>query len=740
MLMNRSSQPHRHAWQRFIGSMLALCVSASIALAQAHEQDHLMPPGYSLPVQPSPIPDPARYETKDRVRLSFHGHDLLVHRMPLDTTPLNWADDLLTLIVGLPGENQGWLPSNRYQVHPVGPPGHSHDPRAMALLGDELVIFLAPLRGQPPQPYPSANQSGYTIALVGHEIVVTKEHHRRWYFQTRDFGATWHLARMELLNRPNQSITLSYSGNRLASLDLPNGRKFELTYTQDRVTAIRDPFGSETQIKYDPQGMISQIDQYTSDAPDGRARFRTASYSYTYDDRQRLATFLDDRRMQWSCAYQLEEPTGQRSPITHMYTTRVTNLEGDYLFQRTEVRRDGHHARITGSGDRRTSIEAAIAQYQFAQQVVLPWGVNAPGSRGAPRNTPAGQASIVETRTFNTGMAPWLNDGWPRSLDDYRYTMHYLPWSRESDRSPKADSNMNIRSRWEHDAAGRVIVAHHILTGNDKGQPLASPSSSSAKSPAAQKPLATFRYTYSPQGNLLEAVLEGDKSKQPHRFVTDTWGRIIRHQQPDEAYTSWVYDDLGRLAEQQVGTPLAKDPKDLFAETRFQVTSTRFTYDQFARLLRRGTEGQPEERFVYNASGQLTSHQSGGPATQLRYRHDRLGSIIQLDRATGDKQEYAYFTDGRLARHDVRPKNDRWVIREFNPQGLLVAEQIENLGRTQYEYDEQGRQAKITHPNGQTTLYTYDDLNRIITIRGNAQPPADIRYDSDGQRIVTTPR
>lgn len=729
-----------------LGCIFFLSHGLQLVNAQVQESLQLkMPMGYRLPMITDPLPDPANVTTRDRVGLSFHGRDLAVHRLHLDTTPLYWADDLLTLVVGIPGETQGWTPTNRYQVHPVGPPGHQHDQRAMALLGDELVIFVAPLRGQPPQPYPSVNVVGYTIALSGHDIVITKEHKRRWFFQTRDFGATWHLDRMEMLNRPGQFISLIYDENaRLSALNLPNGRKYELAYTQDQVTAIRDPFSSETQIKYDPAGLISQIDQFTSDAPDGRARFRTASYSYTYDAQQRLSTFLDDRRMQWSCSYLQEVSDNKRSPVNSTYTTRITSTEGEYLFQQIESRRNGDYARITGSGDRRTTIQAAVAQYQFAQKIVAPWGVNLPGKgpkpKRASRSSQSGLMDASEDNQEKSGLTSWLNDGWPRSLDDYRYTMFYLPWPREGEPDSKENQKAFAAPRLMYDSAGRVVKADHFNLGGEKTDQANSSSRPSFNSVSKETPnvISTFHYSYTQQGNLAEATLEDQK--RPHIFTTDIWGRIIKHQRPDESYTQWVFDDLGRLIEIQVAIPLAKDPKDLFAETRFQNTSTRFSYDQFGRLLRRTTDGQPEERLIYNPAGQLISYQAGGPATQVRYRYDRLGSLIQQDQANGNREEYAYFTDGRLSRHDRRPKNDRWVLREFDPQGNVIVENIESMGRTQYEYDDLSRQTRIIHPNGKDTRYTYDELNRVVTIRGSAQPPADIRYGKDGQRIITTPQ
>lgn len=703
-----------------------------VTQAQALDGQQLaMPEGYTLPVLPDPLPKPQGYETRDRVRLSFHGRDLVVHRLPLDTTPLNWTDDMLTLVVGMPGEDRGWQPGARYQVYPVGPPGHGHDQRAMALLGDELVVFAAPLRGQPPQPYPSVNQVGYTIALAGHQIVVTKENTRRWYFQTLDFGATWQLDRMELLHRPGQYTRLIRDENhQLVTIELPNSRRFEFTHAQNRIIALRDPFGQETQIKYDPAGCISQVDQFTSDAPDGKARYRTASYTYAYDESQRLATFQDDRRMSWTCLYQQQESIGSSSPTSWSYHTRITSSEGDCLFQQMEARRDGHFARLIGAADRQTSVPAAIQQYTFAQQVVMPWDANPKGKGAQPnarqRDTRKASTTTEEEAPLKSGLAPWLTDGWPHALDDFRFSMLHLPWPRDDDQAEPKDHKTADAPRLTRDTAGRIIKADHFDFIRD------------ADHQPSSQPITTFHYTYSPTGDLTEAHLQDQRNS--HRFTTDSWGRIIQHSRPDESYSRWLYDELGRLSEYHVAQPLPKDPRDLFAQTQFQITTTRFTYDPFGRLLRQHTDGQAEEKFIYNQAGQLISHMAAGPATLVRYRYDRLGGMIQQDLADGSREEFTYYTDGRLMRHDQRPRNERWVLRSFDPRGNITSEHIENLGKTQYEYDDLNRQSRIIHPTGKDTRYTYDDLNRITSIRGSAQPAADIQYDADGQRIVTSPR
>src|SRR5690606_31544414 len=102
--------------------------------------------------------------------------------------------------------------------------------------------------------------------------------------------------------------------------------------------------------------------------------------------------------------------------------------------------------------------------------------------------------------------------------------------------------------RLVHDEAGRVIVRE-----------------------AADGP--TIRYTYSDAGDLLEAHIDG--LREPHRFATDAWGRIIQHERPDGSIREWAFDELGRVSTVRDGTPGTADPEDRLFEPRLRWETVR---------------------------------------------------------------------------------------------------------------------------------------------------------------------
>ena len=127
----------------------------------------------------------------------------------------------------------------------------------------------------------------------------------------------------------------------------------------------------------------------------------------------------------------------------------------------------------------------------------------------------------------------------------------------------------------------------------------------------------------------------------------------------------------------------------------------------------------------------------------MRYGYDRLGRLIRVERPRNvdvPREDFVYHAGGAVSSHEVVRRAERRNERdqyEYNPQGQLIAESIAGLGRTQYGYDDRGRRHHVIHPDGTESLYTFDDLNRIVTIRGSHQPPVDLAYDENGQRTVT---
>jgi len=63
---------------------------------------------------------------------------------------------------------------------------------------------------------------------------------------------------------------------------------------------------------------------------------------------------------------------------------------------------------------------------------------------------------------------------------------------------------------------------------------------------------------------------------------------------------------------------------------------------------------------------------------------------------------------------------------------------------THYEYDDAGRQSRVTHPDGTVTTYEYDDLGRLLLTIENETADADLRritayqYEAEDLEATTT--
>ncbi len=164
-----------------------------------------------------------------------------------------------------------------------------------------------------------------------------------------------------------------------------------------------------------------------------------------------------------------------------------------------------------------------------------------------------------------------------------------------------------------------------------------------------------IHYIYKPDGTLVEARVEG--VDEPHRFETDKWGRIIKHQRPDGAYRSWQFDDRGLLVRIESGEPLAQDRADLFAKRRYRTVETLLSYDKFGRLTGVRRQSGDDERYIYDAHRRLRLAERANGKTR-QYQYDRVGHVIERRTGDGLRERFRYHPDGSLAEHTLRPPHD----------------------------------------------------------------------------------
>jgi RHS repeat-associated protein len=260
-------------------------------------------------------------------------------------------------------------------------------------------------------------------------------------------------------------------------------------------------------------------------------------------------------------------------------------------------------------------------------------------------------------------------------------------------------------------------------------------------------------YGYDAHGNRTTVK---DANNQTTTFTYDAGDRLNKITYPDNTTTTFVYDDRGRRTSvtDQNGktTTYAYDDADrltsvtnaanqattyghdtennLTTLTDANTHSTFLTYDAFGRLTKTNFPSSQSETYAYDANNNLTSKTDRKGQT-LTYMYDDLNRLTSKTYPDTTSVAYTYDLAGK-------------VLQVTDPSGTY-AFSYDNMGRptgtttsysfltgrnfsTSYSYDAASNRTGFTDPEGSTTGYTYDALNRLTALA----PPAAFGSGSFG--------
>jgi len=118
---------------------------------------------------------------------------------------------------------------------------------------------------------------------------------------------------------------------------------------------------------------------------------------------------------------------------------------------------------------------------------------------------------------------------------------------------------------------------------------------------------------------------------------------------------------------------------------------------------------------VYDKTKRLYSVTSGGKTTAYAYYAN--GATKTVTYSGGATEEYAYYADGRL--NTLSNKKSATVIIEaynyaYDANGNMTSK-LDGKGTTSYTYDKMNRLLTVTEPSGKKTTYTYDTAGNRST-------------------------
>jgi RHS repeat-associated protein len=207
------------------------------------------------------------------------------------------------------------------------------------------------------------------------------------------------------------------------------------------------------------------------------------------------------------------------------------------------------------------------------------------------------------------------------------------------------------------------------------------------------------------------------------QFEYDDNGNQIAKIFPDGSRESQTYDSAGRLT----GFVDASGSR------------TQWMMDGAGRVLATQFADGSSESFTYTPTGLLQS--ATNSSGTVRYEYDNANRLVKVEYPTGASIEYGYDNLGNRVQvtSKVGAEAPKTTLYEYDALNRLASVTEPDGLKTQYNYDANGNLIKTTLPNGVTTEYSIDVMNRIVgqVLRheGNIFQTLQYQYNLNGDRV-----
>ena len=549
----------------------------------------------------------------------------------------------------------------------------------------------------------------------------------------------------------NRTTTFTYTAERITGITDNMNRTTTLAYTNGRLAAITDPTNHTWRYDYDDSGkMIRRI------SPLGKA------VAYTYDARGRLMSATDDSGKTMVLTYVQPNVTrytgnGQTSVYTYSPGFAVKTGFTDSRGYTTRYYHDdnGHLSRVSGYNGRtmtyacddhgnllqETDSLHKTRVYTYNNMNKVTTITDPRGNTTRYEYDPRGNLTAVTDPSHS--MTRYLHDHRGnvlamvspfRKVTSFGYDSHNnlititdpagdlitMTYDGAGNLLTLTDPS-NHTTNFRYDASNRLVGAtdhrrHERpiseLAQSNVSQKLALVDSHIRKLPAMEN-AAGFLSLAASSSSHSRTEARASAGEEVN-VVYDAAGNIMRKTFPSGGAITYTYDGYGNRL-----TQTAPDNR-----------TTHYTYDLNGRLVGKTDPDGRAAEFQYDDNGNMTY--AGNPDMNYTFTYDEMDRLINIVDANNRAISYTYDAGGRRA---AMTNPSRQVLTwRYNDKGL-----IRSAGDISFAYDTSLRHTKITRPNGTATFYTYDEDDRLTSIRTTRKNAILERisysYNADGNRI-----
>jgi RHS repeat-associated protein len=535
---------------------------------------------------------------------------------------------------------------------------------------------------------PLARYGSYSVITKTVDSFILKRKDRT----TLTFTVSGRLTQMTDVN--GQQVNLTYTGDNLTTITLPNSRAITLTYNVDnRIETVLDPAGNPTTLTY-TSGLLSGIAK--PDSWDWAFTYKTGTnlletVTNPLSDVTTYDYYTDSKLSTVTKTVNGQSKSRTLDYITSTSTFTLTNFDGissttkyNYQLRTWENRTDALNNITSNTFDGNRNL--------LSQTDPLNRTVN------YAYNTRGDVISMTNASGYTTlyQYGDSLNPDLPTTITDAANVVTSLIY----------DSVGNLIKRVG--AYGTSIVQeinYEYYTISDGDTAAVGKVKKETRDPSGLNLTTNFYYI---NGYLWKRVVDETGLNLVYKTDYTALGQVDTVYCPRSGNTHFVYTYDSRGNQQTIRTYTSPGISYL----------TTLSYDLMDRLTSRIEDDEGlgiTTGYYYNNLGWLTKTTLDPTGLDIEtsneyYDNGRLKKVIDPEDAT---TEYEYFNNGWLKK----------TTKQLNASEYAI---------TQYEYDNNGNRTKVTDPEGHETNYTYTALDQLATVTDPKNNVTTYSYNNAG--------